>query len=265
MKLLRFELYRAFHSRTFFISFFIGIVICFADLIAYYFQFGINNIKQMYLIQAWIGTNYQFAYNMMFYILLPVLACLPYGGSLYMDMKTGYDKNICVKVSRLNYAISKSVAVFLSAVVCVAIPLCLNLFIAAGIFPNFIPERLEGLSIGIMERNLFAEIYSTYPAVHCLIYIAIDSLFAGVIALTSLSLSKVVKSHFTAVVTPMVIYIITAMTMEGYEYGNWSVLGMLNPQQYVVTLWWQMMIAYVVIMIINSLIIWVVSRKRDVL
>ncbi|MCR4670526.1 MAG: hypothetical protein K5643_04965 [Saccharofermentans sp.] len=219
----------------------------------------------MYLIQAWIGTDYQFAYNEMFYILLPVLACLPYGGSLYTDIKTGYDKNICIKGSRLHYAISKGIATFLSAFFSVAIPLGLNLFIAAGLFSNYSPERLEWMNIGIVDRNMFTTIFISNPAVYCLVYILIDGLFAGAIALTSLSLSKVVKSHFTAVVTPMVLYVLFAMFMEGNDFGNWSVLGMLNPRQYVVTKSWQMITAFLVILFINVFIIWVTSRKRDVL
>ena len=93
MNTIKFELYRAFHSRNFVISLLIGSLICALDLITFIVMFGFNG---RYLIDAWIGTDFPFAFNVMFFALLPVLACLPYGGSLFYDVKTGYDKNICV-------------------------------------------------------------------------------------------------------------------------------------------------------------------------
>lgn len=262
MNTVRFELYRAFHSRTFVISLLIGSVICALDLITFYIMVGQSG---RYLVQAWIGTDYLFAYNQMFYILLPVLACLPYGGSLYTDIKTGYDKNICVKTSRLNYAFAKSVSVFLSGFASVCLPLAMNLFIAAGMYPNYIPERLKATSIPLSDIYIFASIFDKHPAVYCLIFILIDSLFAGVMALTTLSLTAKVKSSFTAVVTPMVLFFMFDVLKEAKDFGNWSVTEMLNPRQYLHTYWYQMLIVYLVIFVFNVLVITLTLRKRDIL
>lgn len=263
MRVIKFEIYRAFHSRTFFISILIGMIICLLDILTFCFEFGVNGSK--YLIQAWIGTNYQFAYNQMFFVLLPVISCLPYGGSLFWDIRTGYDRNICTRTSRISYASAKSLAVFLSAFVSIALPLCFDLLVVAGLFPNYIPERLEFMSIGLLDRHLFTLTYSYHPALYCLIYILIDSMFAGVIALTSLSLSKVVKSHFSAVVAPMVIAIITSMILSSDAQGNWGLLGMINPRQSVTTMWYQMLLVYLVILVTNLISIALVSIKRDII
>ena len=185
MNTVKFEMYRAFHSRTFVISLLIGSIICALDLITFCVMVGPGG---RYLVQAWIGTDYLFAYNQMFYILLPVLACLPYGGSLYTDVKNGYDKNICVKASRLNYAFAKSVSVFLSGFVSVCLPLVVNLFIAAGMYSNYVPERLNATSIALDDIYLFAAISDKNPAIYCLVYILVDSLFAGAMALRAVSL-----------------------------------------------------------------------------
>lgn len=262
MNTVRFELYRAFHSRTFVISLLIGSVICALDLITFYIMVGQNG---RYLVQAWIGTDYLFAYNQMFYLLLPVLACLPYGGSLYTDIKTGYDKNICVKTSRLNYAFAKSVSVFLSGFVSVCLPLVMNLFIAAGIYSNYKPERLKGISIPLSDIYLFAEIFDKHPAIYCLVYILIDSLFAGAMALTSLSLTVKVRSSFTAVVTPMILFFMFDVLKETQDFGNWTVTEMLNPRQYMHTYWYQMLIVYLVIFTVNVTVITLISKKRDIL
>lgn len=263
MKTFKFEIYRAFHSINFIISITVGLLICFLDLIVFCTQFGGGN---RCLVQAWIGTDYAFVYNQMFYVLLPVLACLPYGGSYHTDMMSGYERNICIKTSRMNYVFSKCVATFMTAFVGVALPLSINLFIAGGLYPNFVPERLEWLSIGLLDRHLFAQIYSRYPALYCVIYIVVDGLFAGAIALTSISIARIVKSHFTAVVTPMVVIIVLSIILEqNANQGNWSLLAMLNPIQYKTTFWYQMLTVYILIVVGNILVIYFMSRKRDVI
>ncbi|MCR4557291.1 MAG: hypothetical protein K5779_05675 [Saccharofermentans sp.] len=262
MNTVKFELYRAFHSRSFVISLLIGSVICALDLITFCVMVGPGG---RYLVQAWIGTDYLFAYNQMFYFLLPVLASLPYGGSLYTDVKNGYDKNICVKASRLNYAFAKSVSVFLSGFVSVCLPLVVNLFIAAGMYSNYVPERLNATSIALDDIYLFAAIFDKNPAIYCLVYILVDSLFAGAMALTSLSLTVKVKSSFTAVVTPMVLFFMFDIFVGVKDYGNWSILSMLNPRQYMHFYWYQMLIVYLVILIVNAAVITITSKKRDIL
>ena len=263
MKILRFEIYRAFHSSNFIISIVIGLLICSLDLIGFCNQFGEGN---RFLVQAWIGTDFAFAYNQMFYVLLPVLACLPYGGSFYTDIKSGYERNICIKTSRLKYIFSKCAATFLTAFVAVTLPLSINLFMAGGIYPDFVPERLEWLSIGLLDRHLFTQVYSQHPALYCVIYIVIDGLFAGAIALTSISITRIVKSQFTAIVTPMVIIIILSIMLEKNDIqGNWSLLAMLNPIQYETTFWYQMLTVYLLTVAGNTLVIYFMSRKRDVI
>lgn len=263
MRAFRFELYRVFHSRSLYISLLIGFTICVLDIVTFFIED--NPAESAYLIQAWIGTDYRFAYNSMFFVLLPVLASLPYGGSLYTDIKSGYDKNICIKVSRLNYVLAKSCSVFISAFISVSMPLGINLLVTAGLYPNYIPERLEWLSIGLLDRHLFTLIYSNQPAVYCILYILIDGLFAGAIALSSLSIARAAKSHFSTVVMPMVIYITSGILLEGDDTGNWSIMAMLNPRQYLTTQLYQLIIAFLVTFTINIVIVLLFSRKRDIL
>ena len=298
MRLIRLEIYRAFHSHTFLVSLIIGCFICASDLIIFCI-----NIENAYLHRAWIGTDGTLNINPVFYVLLPIIACLPFGGSLYSDMKTGYDKNICVRSSRFNYALAKGIAVYLSAFISVTLPLGLNLFIAAGLYPNYIPDGFVAMSgTRFPNRMLFTELCNYHPALYSLIFICVDGLFAGAIALTSLTISKAVRSQFTAVVTPMVFYIISSTLLfpndDNVEIGNWSILEMLNPHPMVIyivsstllfpndddpvignwsimdmvnpspivtTLWYQMLTVLFVVLIINIFFIWIFSRKRDVL
>ena len=141
MRVLRFEMTRAFRNKWLAVSVALGTLIGLADIWLNVSQYGFNRGRA--LIQTWIGTDYQFAYNSLFYVLLPLIACFPYAGSCYQDQKTGYESSICIKTSRLSYMIAKEAAVAASGAAAVACPLLIAMFIAAGIYPDKRPEKLD--------------------------------------------------------------------------------------------------------------------------
>lgn len=265
MKVVKFELRRAFCSRLLLISLLIGLVICVADLITYASVWE-TEIGETSLILAWIGTNGRFAYNNMFYVLLPILACLPYGGSYYTDMNSGYEKNICIKTSRSIYMLAKCLAVFASAFVAVSLPLFINLFLCAGLYPNYYPEKLTFLSAGILDRGLFPVLFNRYPHIYCLVFIFIGGVFGGLLGLLSLCVSKLVESHFTAVVSPFVLYVVTGIAFQGLDgTHHWSLMQMLNPVQTYSTLSYRFIAIGVGMFVCSLPVLWKQTKRRDIL
>ena len=104
--------------------------------------------------------------NSLFYALLPILAALPYAGTYYEDIRTGYLKNILLHTSRRGYYMAKSFVVFVMAAITVMIPLLLDLMAVMTIYPLRMPERLEFLSAGILDVNLFPDCMR--QTVHCM-------------------------------------------------------------------------------------------------
>ncbi len=263
MNILKFELNRAFFNKNMLKSLFVGLVLVIADL-TLFSKYYIH--QNMTLVQAWIGTDYYYAYNSIYFLLIPILACLPFGGSLFTDIVSGYDKNICIKVSRRSYIFSKCVATYLAGFFAVTFPLLLNLFLAAGIYPNYQPELLSFLVGGATtDIHLLSELFAYNVALYCLVYIFIDGLFAGAIALLSIAITRLSGSFFTVIVVPFVVYVFQGMVMLGDSFGNWSVLHMTNPIQPVITKWFQMLIAYIVILLVSLCTSILVNRKRDIL
>lgn len=257
------ELRRAFDSIGTKISILIGSVIVFLDLFTFYLQYGSPGDK--ILIQAWIGTDFQFAYNSLFYIVFPIIACLPFAGSYYQDVFSGYDKNICARISRKQYMFAKCFAVYVSAFVCSIIPLLGNLFIVAGLYPNSLPEKLDFLSAGIIDCHRFPVLFSKSPLSYCLVFIIIDGFFAGALGLVSVAVTKYCKSQFSAVITPFVIYILTGVIMVNESGYSISIMEMVNPIQRYIATTEQMCVVYLFIVIISILVIWFCGRKRDIL
>jgi len=263
MNTLGLELHRAFINKNMAKSLIIGIILVIADLVLFSKDYLAHD---KVLVQAWIGTNYLYAYNSIFYILFPILACLPFGGSLFTDIASGYDKNICIKVSRKDYIFSKCIATFLSGAFAVTLPVFLNFFIAAGLFPNMQAERLEWMVAGAtLDRNLLSGVFAYNAGLYCLIYIFIDALFGGLIALVSLAITRLSGSFFTVIVVPFVLFIFQGIVMVGDSWGNWTVMGMINPQQMVNTRWYQMIFVYLLILIVSIGTSILVNRKRDIL
>ena len=177
-RIMRFEFYRAFRSRGFYIALCAGIGIAVADILLFYQAFR-QEISTKVFLQAWIGTDYQFVTNGLFYILLPVIAALPYAGSYYEDLKSGYLKNILLSTSRRSYYTAKAVVVFTMGAITVMIPLLIDMMVVMTIYPLRAPERLEFLTAGILDANLFSDLFAENGALYALAYIVFDGVYAG--------------------------------------------------------------------------------------
>lgn len=264
MRVLGFELERAFRNKWFYISLVIGTLVGVLDIVL--FQSNIQAFGKASLIQVWLGTDYRYAYNAMyFYVLFPILACMPYAGSYYEDMHTKYDKNIQVKTSRNKYFAAKAVAVFLSAFAAVSLPLLINLYIVAGIYPDSRPEKLTFLAAGIIDCNMYAEIFHEHPAVYCIVYTMLDGVLGGVMGLMALSLSKWIKSRFDSIVMPFILYLFSNFFgMIGLD-GGWALCDVVNPVQYSLITWGRVTAMILILIAISLVVTWLYSRRRDVL
>lgn len=258
---IKFELKRAFTGIGMKLSFAMGIAIVLLDFLTFYQQYFTEGV----LIKAWIGTDFQFAYNSLFYVLLPIFACLPHAGSYYQDIITGYDKNICIKISRQQYLVAKGCAVYISSFLCVVVPLAISLFLAAGIYPNRVPEMLDFTYPSIIDCYRFPHIYSRYPLLYCILFIIIDGMFAGTCGLFSIMFTKWCKSRFSAIVLPFIVYILTSVIMAGNDAFSMSVMEMLNPTQRYISTVEQMCYLYAGLNVLCVIVIWIWGRKRDIL
>lgn len=263
MRSVSYELKRAFESIWTKTSLLIGCLIVILDLGTFYQQYDSPGNK--ILIQAWIGTDFQFAYNSLFYVVFPIIACLPYAGSYYLDIKSGYDKNICIRISRKQYLIAKCIAVYLSAFFCIVVPLLINLFITAGLYPNNPPEKLDFLSAGIIDCHRFPVLFSETPLIYILIFIFLDGVFAGALGMMSLAVTRFCKSQFSVVIIPFVLYIVTGVIMVGENGHSISVMEMINPIQRYITTVEEMCLVFFVIISVSILIIWITGKKRDLI
>lgn len=231
-RVFQFEFSRGIRSRGFLYSLIIGLLLmlaesfCFARVLAPDIR-----TRVVPVIEAWIGTDYKLAYNQLFYVLLPILAALPFGGSYYDDLQSGYVKNICIKTSRRHYFTAKYLSVFLSAMIAVLIPLLGSMLLCMTFYPMCRAEKLLFLSVGIMDVHFMGYIYHSYPMLYILAYILIDCLAAGMLAVFSICIAEHAKSGFSAITTPFTLYVLLGMVLTSSDVLTWGLIWMLNPTQ----------------------------------
>lgn len=263
-RILCFEMKRAVKSGGFLISLLMSCLIVLLDFVLFNSMYA-GAAKEHNALEAWIGTDFQFAYNSLFYVLFPIIAALPFAGSYYTDLQSGYIKNICTRVSRKSYYAAKYCAVFLSAAMAVMLPLLLSLFLCMGIYPMRRPDKLLFLTAGIIDVNLMPELFNLHPFVYCLLFILIDGVFAGMISMFSVCIAERVESFFSAIAVPFAIYILWGVLFAGNQIGNWSLMEMVNPMQRCITHGWQMLTCLVTGLIIALVWIYLKARKKDIL
>lgn len=262
-RMLCFELKRGFKSKAFLVSLMLGCAISIIHFVFYYKLYH-NFLNASTTILAWLGTDYLLVFNTLYYILLPILAALPFGASYFTDLKTGYIKNICVNTSRASYFTSKSIAVFCSAAVNVMIPLTINFLMCMRVFPLRIPEKLLFYG-GTLDAYLFADVYYDSSLIYALLFILIDGIAAGIITLFSICVADICDSAFIAITSPFVVYIITSFLFLNPGNRNFSLLEMLNPNQ-TVAADESRLFSMLGIMLFVA-VVWIIgkARKKDIL
>lgn len=168
-------------------------------------QMLLENLQMESLYDCWIGGS-PFGFSTeLFYLLIPIIAALPYSVSYFQDKKTGYMQNVCIRTGRKKYLLAKFGAVFLSGGTAVVIPMLLNLFLNAMIIPAIKPEMSVNQST-IQAINLGGEIYFGHPLLYTLLYLFLDFIFAGLWATLSLAGTHLLDSIFFICLLPFIIY-----------------------------------------------------------
>lgn len=216
MNILKVEIRRAFTNRKFIIALMIGIGISMVhitlnipDVIDKINMAKIYPKENIYVTSSyavWIGGNTYTAEVYLYYLILPILATLPFGSSFFDDKKSGVTKNIILKSGKGNYFVAKYVATFLSGGFVVVFPLLLNLLVTMMFVPTILPEATAGI-FSISGMTMCAELFYDKPLLYIMMYFVIDFIAAGFIATIALVMSFYTEYRFVVELMPMFIYV----------------------------------------------------------
>ena len=227
---LKNEIKRAFKEKFFYLALLLGMVITISHIFSWslkYWNYMANLdeyersfFKPASVFDMWIGgcpVPWQ-AYT--YYILIPLIAAIPYGISLHEDRKSGYMKNMILRSGRKNYYLGKYIANFIAGGLAVVIPLMLNFFINCALFPAYKPEVVGLGPIGL--KSMFYKVFYTHPIVYILIFFLMDFIYAGLYANITLIFSEIVNYKYIVMLGPIFVVIFTNSILELYNKSDCS-------------------------------------------
>ncbi len=180
-------------------------------------------LTSMSLFCRWLGADVSSFESNVFFFLMPVIVIVPYGWSQVNEMKSRYTINLFNRISRRDYFISKYIATFLSASIVVLLPLLVNvitlsLFIPALKIENIYPYGALG------QRSMWSEFYYESPFLYLALYILVDVIFAGLIAVLCNAVAFFIKNRITVMLSPFFL-----MLFIDYFDTNFNIGWELSP------------------------------------
>ncbi len=178
----------------------------------------------------WMGGESYSLQGYLFYLIAPLLATLPFADSYYTDRKSGYIKNLCTRVPKRRYFLSKFAATFLCGGLAVVLPLMVNLALTAVCLPSHLPQIVTGM-YSIDATAVLADLFVTHPYGYIFLYLIFNFAFFGFLAALALDISFFVENRFVVSLTPFLIYLFlfSVMNLTGWQQVNPMII--FNPVQ----------------------------------
>lgn len=154
-----------------------------------------------------------------------MLATLAHGITYYMDIKSGYIKNIYTRTTKKNYLVAKYIVTFISGGIVVIIPWLVNLLLSACVLPSLVP--VGNGTFAIAGSGMLAKVYYTHPYMYIMIYILIYFLYAGVFSTVALAAVYVIENIFLLTLVPFIVYYGFNIISPYVKVISW--LGRINP------------------------------------
>jgi len=267
-KYLKIELKRGFCNRMYVISLLIGCTIALLQIflevlpvsVYNYMETSMKNVRPHSVFQKWMGSSYLML-AFVFFTIFPLLAAIPFGGSLTSDRRTGYIKNIFTRINKKTYYTCKFITVFLTGATAAVLPLFLNLLLSMMILPSLLPD-IASSTFPISATSAWAEIFYTHPFLYLFIYFCLIFIASGILTTLTCAFSFLVKYEYVVLLTPFLFY-------QGISFlSSFFVNESLDMQRWLVP-WQPVKLDFAVIIIelsaiiIFTLSVYVLKSKRS--
>lgn len=148
----------------------------------------------------WIG----FRDNEMdvYLLLMPVIASLPFSTSYNSDKSDGFKSFISREIPIFPYLFTKYIVTFFSGGILYIFPFLFSLLLCKLTIPDGMPPLTSEI---INNNGMFASLYYTSPITYISLYIGINFLFAGLMAVLGLAASIWSKKDYMAILFPFAV------------------------------------------------------------
>lgn len=236
--ILLIELKRAYKKKTFFLSILLGIVIGIIEFVVEVLPLSarldeyLSYDKQMndisWLFSSWLGGHLTSIYSYVFFLLIPIIAILPFAASGFEDVKSGFVQNIVIRVNKKKYYLAKYTAVFLTGGTSVVVPLIFNLALSATVLPSVLPQK-NSSTFALYGTHVGTELFFNHPYGYIFVYLLLDFVFAGLIATVSLVMGLIAEHKFEVLFAPFIGYIFVNSVCNLLKISEKSPVLFLRP------------------------------------
>lgn len=234
---LKSEIKRAFRTPGFGLSLILGNSICIlywilevcplAQMLNEYMNYDYALKYPTSMFEHWIGmdsTQYAYAY----FLLVPILAALPFGAFFFSDTAGGYINFVCSRCDRKKYLRAKYIAVSLSAGCACIIPLIINIMLTMLVLPCVRPEPATYGAL-IQPKTSFSFIFYNYPWIYIVIALVIIFLYAAVIAGVALAVTFYSKNKVMVIMSPLLLSIFIMSISVFTHYSSMQPVYFIHP------------------------------------
>ncbi|MCD7732788.1 MAG: hypothetical protein LUH56_05045 [Oscillospiraceae bacterium] len=241
---LRLELRRLFSSKELYIAITIGLALVvwlfvhevlesvrFAEEYALY---GDKISGYLYYPKTVFNSSIELEYDalppILLYLLFPIIAAFPYAANYCRDKKSGYLKNLLVRIDRRDCFMAKYIVSFLSGFFVSGVILLASLGLTMLVFPMLIPEAVTQ-NYYVRSGNMWGELFYTMPMLYTLLYILIDMLWCGCMASFAMLISMFTRSAFLAVTGSFIVFEVLDYVLSLFSLSQFSPITFLRPIQ----------------------------------
>lgn len=142
MKKLRIQpfLYRAFHSSGFRLSFVLGLFLAVLQIVQMRTPIDCGYVYPASLYAMWVGGEWASYASSLLFLLLPLIATLPFSDCVARDKKTGYIYHLLLHQERSTVFLECALTAFISGFSAAILPFLENFLLCATLYPALPPQ-----------------------------------------------------------------------------------------------------------------------------
>lgn len=223
--MLKVELRRAFFSKSFFLTCFLGILMLLIGGYDFVLEYVTSyNSPGTYLEKFLVSFGY--GMTSLLAVLFPIVVMIPYVLSYRRERDSGYQNLMILKASRKKYQVAKIISVEVSGFLVLFLPSLVWLIFCYYILGT------GSTRYPIIYGVEFADtLYSEYPFLYGIIYVFNAGVQGAVFATLGLGLSTVLRNRYLAILIPFSYCIFTASVLNVYSKA-FNALSLMVIGQY---------------------------------
>ncbi len=156
------------------------------------------------LFNNWVGADWNAFTSSLLFLLMPLIASIPYSWSFASEKKSGYLNNIFTRVKRITYLKAKLFATFTTGFLCLFIPIVLNIMTVSSFIPAAKPNVFWDIHYNAPVTSVFSEMFYETPVFFIIFKTVLISFFGGCYSITGLATGSIIRNKFVAVSFPFV-------------------------------------------------------------